>query len=143
MPAPGGRGAVRSMQHALRDAGVSPAEIDYINAHGTSTGPNDKNETAAVKVVFGEQAYRVPMSSTKSMTGHMLGAAGAIEAMFCVQSIRDGLVPPTINLDNPDEDCDLDYVPHQKREHRVRVALSNSFGFGGHNATLVIAAPPA
>ena len=142
MPAPGGRGAVRSMQHALRDAGVSRAEIDYINAHGTSTGPNDKNETAAVKVVFGEQAYRVPMSSTKSMTGHMLGAAGAIEAMFCVQSIRDGVVPPTINLDNPDEDCDLDYVPHSKREHQVRVALSNSFGFGGHNATLVIAAPP-
>lgn len=142
MPAPGGAGAVRAMQAALRDAGVGPAEIDYINAHGTSTGPNDRNETAAVKQTFGEYAYRVPMSSTKSMTGHMLGAAGAIEAMFCVQAIRDGWVPPTINLDQPDEECDLDYVPHAKRERSVRIALSNSFGFGGHNATLVLAGVP-
>lgn len=138
MPAPEGKGAARSMRAALEDAGVSPDAIDYINAHGTSTGPNDKNETAAVKSVLGEAAYRTPMSSTKSMTGHLLGAAGAIEAMFCVQAIRDGVIPPTINLDNPDPECDLDYVPHTKREHAVNVALSNSFGFGGHNATLVL-----
>jgi len=137
-PAPEGEGAVRAIKAALRSAEISPEDVSYINAHGTSTPPNDRNETAAVKTVFGEHAYRVPMSSTKSMTGHLLGAAGAIEAMFCVQAIRDGLVPPTINLDNPDPDCDLDYVPHVKREHRVDVAMSNSFGFGGHNATLVI-----
>jgi 3-oxoacyl-[acyl-carrier-protein] synthase II len=137
-PAPEGIGAARAMRAALADAGVRPEEVDYVNAHGTSTGPNDRNETAAVKTVFGEHACRVPMSSTKSMTGHLLGAAGAIEAMFCAQAIRDGVIPPTINLENPDPDCDLDYVPHVKREHRVNVAVSNSFGFGGHNATLVI-----
>jgi 3-oxoacyl-[acyl-carrier-protein] synthase II len=137
-PAPDGVGAARSMARALEDAGLKPEDVDYINAHGTSTGPNDKNETAAVKTVFGEHAYRIPMSSTKSMTGHLLGAAGAVEAMFCLQAIRDGILPPTINLDNPDPACDLDYVPHTARPHRVNVAVSNSFGFGGHNATLVI-----
>ncbi|MGV3721881.1 MAG: beta-ketoacyl-ACP synthase II [Actinomycetota bacterium] len=138
MPAPEGVGAARSMRAALDDAGVAPEDVDYINAHGTSTGPNDRNESAAVRAVFGERAGAVPMSSTKSMTGHLLGAAGAIEAMFCIQAIRDGIVPPTINLDNPDPECDLDYVPHTARPHAVNVAVSNSFGFGGHNATLVI-----
>jgi 3-oxoacyl-[acyl-carrier-protein] synthase II len=138
MPAPDGIGAARAMQAALQDAGASPSEIDYINAHGTSTGPNDRNETAAIKKVFGEAAYRVPISSTKSMTGHLLGAAGALEAMFCIQAMRDGWIPPTVNLDNPDPDCDLDYVPHVKRECSVDLALSNSFGFGGHNATLIL-----
>jgi 3-oxoacyl-[acyl-carrier-protein] synthase II len=126
------------MRSALIDAEIGPEAIDYINAHGTSTGPNDRNETAAVKTVCGERAYQIPMSSTKSMTGHLLGAAGAVEAMFCVQAIRDGVLPPTINYENPDPDCDLDYVPNEKRAHTVNVALSNSFGFGGHNATLVI-----
>lgn len=136
-PAPEGVGAARSMQYALDDAGVRPEQVDYINAHGTSTGPNDRNETAAVKSVFGEHAYQTPISSTKSMTGHLLGAAGALEAMFCVQALRDGAVPPTINLENPDPECDLDYVPHERRRLRLEVAMSNSFGFGGHNATLV------
>ena len=138
LPAPNGAGAVRAMQAAFRQAGLAPEAVDYINAHGTSTGPNDKNETAAVKTVFGEQAYRVPMSSTKSVTGHLLGAAGAIEAMFCVQVIRDGILPPTINYENPDPDCDLDYVPNVKREHHVDIAMTSNFGFGGHNATLIL-----
>jgi 3-oxoacyl-[acyl-carrier-protein] synthase II len=137
-PAPEGVGAARAMRAALANAGLSPDDVDYINAHGTSTGPNDKNETAAAKAVLGEKAYHTPMSSTKSMTGHLLGAAGAIEAMFCVQAIRDSLLPPTINYENPDPDCDLDYVPNEKRAQPANVALSNSFGFGGHNATLVI-----
>ena len=139
-PAPEGAGAVRAMRGALRVAGLTPEDVDYINAHGTSTQANDKNETAAVKTVFGDHAYRLPISSTKSMTGHMLGAAGAIEAMFCTQAIRDGIIPPTMNLENPDPECDLDYVPHEARRRPVRVAMSNSFGFGGHNATLVIRA---
>lgn len=137
-PAPEGVGAARAMRAALQAAGVRPEDVDYINAHGTSTIPNDRNETAAVKSVLGEHAYRVPISSTKSMTGHLLGAAGAIEAMFCVQAMRDGIVPPTINYEKPDPDCDLDYVPNERREHRVNVAMSNSFGFGGHNATLIL-----
>jgi 3-oxoacyl-[acyl-carrier-protein] synthase II len=137
-PAPEGEGAVRAMAAALRDAGIRPEQVGYVNAHGTSTGPNDRNETAALKTVFGEHAYRMPVSSTKSMTGHLLGAAGAIEAMFCVQALRDGVVPPTINQENPDPECDLDYVPNVKREHRAEIAVSNSFGFGGHNATLVL-----
>jgi 3-oxoacyl-(acyl-carrier-protein) synthase len=128
------------MRGALRVAGLAPEDVDYINAHGTSTQANDKNETAAVKTVFGDHAYRLPISSTKSMTGHMLGAAGAIEAMFCAQAIRDGIIPPTMNLENPDPECDLDYVPHEARRRPVRVAMSNSFGFGGHNATLVLRA---
>ena len=137
-PAPEGRGAAKAMRAALRDAAVAPENITYINAHGTSTGPNDRNETAAVKAVFGEHAYRLPVSSTKSMTGHLLGAAGAIEAIFCVQAIRDGVIPPTINHEKPDPDCDLDYVPNEKRHIELDCVLSNSFGFGGHNATLVL-----
>jgi 3-oxoacyl-[acyl-carrier-protein] synthase II len=139
-PAPDGQGAVRSIQRALRAAALRPEDVDYVNAHGTSTGPNDRNETAALKTVFGERAYRMPISSTKSMTGHQLGAAGAVEAMFCVLSIRDGIIPPTINYENSDPECDLDYVPNRAREGKVRVAMSNSFGFGGHNATLIIQA---
>ncbi len=137
-PAPEGRGAFRAMRAALADAGVEPGGVSYINAHGTSTVHNDRNETTAIKTLFGEQAYRLPISSTKSMTGHLLGAAGAVEAMFCIQAIRDSQVPPTINYETPDPECDLDYVPNRSREHRVDVALSNSFGFGGHNASLVI-----
>jgi 3-oxoacyl-[acyl-carrier-protein] synthase II len=139
-PAPEGQGAVRSMQRALRAAGLRPEAVDYVNAHGTSTGPNDRNETAALKTVFGERAYRMPISSTKSMTGHQLGAAGAVEAMFCVLAIRDGIIPPTINYENRDPECDLDYVPNRARDGKVRVAMSNSFGFGGHNATLILQA---
>jgi 3-oxoacyl-[acyl-carrier-protein] synthase II len=137
LPAPGGRGAVESMRIAVADAGLSTDDIDYINAHGTSTPPNDRSETAAIKTLFGERAYRVPVSSTKSMTGHLMGAGGGIEAIACVRAINTGIVPPTINLDNPDPDCDLDYVPHEARPVEVEVAMSNSFGFGGHNATLV------
>lgn len=137
-PAPEGTGAARSMRRALENAGLGPDAIDYVNAHGTSTGPNDKNETLALKSVFGERAYRIPVSSTKSMTGHQLGAAGAMEAMFCVLTIRDGVIAPTINYEHPDPDCDLDYVPNRAREAAVDVAMSNSFGFGGHNATLIV-----
>jgi 3-oxoacyl-[acyl-carrier-protein] synthase II len=141
-PVPEGRGAVRAMRAALNDAGLKPDAVSYINAHGTSTGPNDKNETQAIKTVLGEEiAYRVPVSSTKSMTGHLLGAAGAVEAIVCVLAIRDGILPPTINYEFPDPECDLDYVPNTARRQPVPVAVSNSFGFGGHNATLVIKAP--
>ncbi len=139
-PAEEGAGAVQSMQAALADAGLEPEAVNYLNAHGTSTPLNDKNETAAIKTVFGEYAYRMPVSSTKSTTGHLLGAAGALEAILCVLVIREGIIPPTINYEFPDPQCDLDYVPHQARPAEVRVALSNSFGFGGHNATLVIGA---
>lgn len=137
-PAPDGVGAARAMRLALSSAGLGVRDVDYINAHGTSTPPNDRNETKAIQAVFGERAYEIPVSSTKSMTGHLLGAAGALEAIFCGLAIRDGKIPPTINLENPDPECDLDYVPNQVREHTVNVALSNSFGFGGHNATLVL-----
>jgi 3-oxoacyl-[acyl-carrier-protein] synthase II len=136
-PAPEGEGAARSMQAALHDAGVRPEEIDYINAHGTSTPYNDRNETQAIKRLFGQHAYRLAVSSTKSMTGHLLGAAGGVEAVATVLALRHGLVPPTINYESPDPDCDLDYVPNKPREVAIRVALSNSFGFGGTNATLV------
>jgi 3-oxoacyl-[acyl-carrier-protein] synthase II len=139
-PAPEGAGAARAMRAAVASAGMRPEDVDYINAHGTSTPPNDRLETQAIKTVFGEHAFRIPVTSTKSMTGHMLGAAGAIEAMFCIQAIRDGIVPPTINLETPDPDCDLDYVPGEARRVPVRAAMSNSFGFGGHNATLILAA---
>ena len=138
-PAPGGEGAIRSMQGALRSAGLQPTDVDYINAHGTSTQLNDSSETTAIKAVFGEHAYRVPISSTKSMVGHLLGAAGAIEAIACVQTIRTGIIHPTINYEEPDPACDLDYVPNKARQADVRVVLSNSFGFGGHNVTLTFA----
>jgi 3-oxoacyl-[acyl-carrier-protein] synthase II len=138
-PLPGGEGAVRCMRMALAKAGINPGEVDYVNAHGTSTGVGDICETKAIKAVFGEYARDgLLVSSTKSMTGHLLGAAGSVEMAVCALAIRDSIVPPTINLDNPDPECDLDYVPHTTREKKVRVALNNSFGFGGHNATLVV-----
>ncbi|KJS15673.1 MAG: 3-oxoacyl-ACP synthase [Peptococcaceae bacterium BRH_c4b] len=136
-PEPEGKGAAASMSMALQDAGLEPAAVDYINAHGTSTPPGDKQETSAIKQVFGDSAYKIAISSTKSMTGHLLGAAGGLEAVISILTIRNSLIPPTINLENPDPDCDLDYVPNEARAARVDVALSNSFGFGGHNASLV------
>jgi 3-oxoacyl-(acyl-carrier-protein) synthase len=126
------------MQSALEDAGLTIYDIGYINAHGTSTSLNDKSETAAIKTVFGDQAYRIPVSSTKSMTGHLLGAAGGLEAMFCVKALQDSILPPTINYETPDPECDLDYVPNQARPLKVQNIMSNSFGFGGHNASIVI-----
>ncbi|WP_026146375.1 beta-ketoacyl-ACP synthase II [Zestomonas thermotolerans] len=137
LPPEDGAGAARCMKNALRDAGLNPEAVDYINAHGTSTPAGDLAEAAAIKSVFGEHAYRLSVSSTKSMTGHLLGAAGAVEAIFSVLAIRDRIAPPTINLDEPDEGCDLDFVPHQAKEREIDVALSNSFGFGGTNGTLV------
>ena len=137
-PAENGEGAARCMQMALDNANLYPKDIDYINAHGTSTTLNDKNETIAIKTVFGEQAYKIPVSSTKSMTGHLLGATGALEALFCVKAIQDNIIPPTINYEHPDPECDLDYVPNKKREKQLNLVMSNSFGFGGHNATIII-----
>jgi len=137
-PSPEGEGASRAMKAAMLDAGIVPENIDYINAHGTSTVLNDKNETAAMKTALKEHAYKVAISSTKSMTGHLLGAAGAIEIVACVKVLNEGLIPPTINLDTPDPDCDLNYTPNKTIEKRVNVAMSNSFGFGGHNASLII-----
>ncbi len=137
-PSPGGEGGARSMKAALDDARIPPEDVSYINAHGTSTPHNDKLETTAIKTVFGEAAGRIPISSTKSMIGHLLGSGGAVELVATVLSIRDGKVHPTINLTHPDPECDLDYIPEGPRDLDVRVALSNSFGFGGHNATLVI-----
>jgi len=139
-PAPEGEGAARAMKEALLDADLDPTEVDYINAHGTSTDYNDKFETLAIKSVFGDYAYKVAISSTKSMTGHLLGAAGGVEAIACVLAIREGIIPPTINYETPDPDCDLDYVPNEARKANVRVALSNSLGFGGHNATIILKA---
>lgn len=136
-PAENGAGAAISMKLALEDAGLQLTEIDYINAHGTSTPLNDKSETAAIKTVFGERAHKIPISSTKSMTGHLLGASGAVEAVFSILAMRGGTIPPTINYYTPDPECDLDYVPNQPRKAEIRHVMSNSFGFGGHNATLV------
>ena len=135
--APGGVQAARCMEQALRDAEVQPQQVDYINAHGTSTGLNDKNETQAIKALFGEHAFKLAVSSTKSMTGHLLGAAGGIEAIAAIMAIKESMIPPTINYETPDEEMDLDYVPNVAREREVNVAISNSFGFGGHNATLL------
>ncbi|MBR7554618.1 beta-ketoacyl-ACP synthase II [Allobacillus sp. GCM10007491] len=136
-PAPEGEGAARAMQQAVDDAGVAVDSVDYINAHGTSTEYNDQYETNAVKTVFGEHAYQLAMSSTKSMTGHLLGAAGGLEAIVSVLSIKNNIMPPTMNYETPDETCDLDYVPNEAREKEVNVAMSNSLGFGGHNASLL------
>ncbi|HET9887941.1 MAG TPA: beta-ketoacyl synthase N-terminal-like domain-containing protein, partial [bacterium] len=135
-PDPEGQGAVRSMEGALRDAGVQAADVDYINAHGTSTPLNDRFETMAIKKVFKDHASRIAISSTKSMTGHLLGAAGGIEFVILALAHREGKIPPTINYETPDPECDLDYVPNTPRELDVQVAISNSFGFGGHNVTL-------
>ena len=137
LPRPGGAGAAAAMQRSLDNAGLGAGDIDYINAHGTSTVANDATETIAIKTVYGERAYDVPISSTKSMTGHLLGGAGAIESIACVLAIRDGVVPPTINYTTPDPECDLDYVPNEAREVSVSRAMTNSFGFGGHNVALI------
>jgi 3-oxoacyl-[acyl-carrier-protein] synthase II len=138
MTSPSGVGAVKAMENTLKRAKISPDKVDYINAHGTSTPVGDVAETDAIKKVFGAHAKAVPVSSTKSMTGHLLGAAGAAELIFCIKAIEQNIIPPTINLDNPDPACDLDYVPHKARETNVDIAMSNSFGFGGHNATLLV-----
>ena len=137
LPAEDADGAVRVMQSTLADASVSPEQVQYINAHGTSTPYNDKLETLAIKKVFGEHASKLAISSTKSMTGHLLGGAGGLEAGITALALRDQVMPPTINLENPDPDCDLDYVPNQSRKAEVEYALSNSFGFGGTNAALL------
>ncbi|MCX7991315.1 MAG: beta-ketoacyl-ACP synthase II, partial [Proteobacteria bacterium] len=136
-PAPEGEGAYRCMKMAISDAKISPDDIDYINAHGTSTYYNDLFETIAIKKIFGERAYKIPVSSTKSMTGHLLGAAGAVEAIYTIMSIKEGIVPPTLNYETSDGECDLDYVPAQARNVNIRYAMSNSFGFGGTNASLI------
>jgi 3-oxoacyl-[acyl-carrier-protein] synthase II len=133
-----GRGAIACMRQALEDAGINAEDVDYVNAHGTSTEVNDRIETLAIKKVFGEAAYDVPISSTKSMMGHLIAAAGSVEAIVCLLAMRDGVVPPTVNLDHASPDCDLDYIPHRARERKVDVALSNSFGFGGQNISLIL-----
>jgi 3-oxoacyl-[acyl-carrier-protein] synthase II len=137
-PAPGGIGQIRCMQRALEDAGLRPEDVDYVNAHATSTPVGDREETAAIKAVFGEHARRLPVSSTKSMTGHLLGAAGAVELIICILALQEGMLPPTINYEQPDPECDLDCVPNVPRPARAKVAMSNSFGFGGHNVSLLV-----
>lgn len=137
-PAPEGEGGARCMAAAVKDAGIKPEDVDYINAHGTSTPYNDKYETAAIKTVFGDHAYKLAVSSTKSMTGHMLGAAGGVEGIITAWAVRDNFLPPTINLETPDPECDLDYVPNKGREAEINYAVSNSLGFGGHNASIVL-----
>ena len=141
-PVPGGAGAIRSMRLALKDAGVSTEDVNYINAHGTGTGPNDVTETVAIKSLFGDHASKLAISSTKSMTGHLMGAAGAIEAIICAMAIERGAIPPTTNYGEPDPECDLDYVPNVSRKQDFHVAMSNSLGFGGHNATIVLKKSP-
>jgi len=133
-----GRGLREAMNKALKDAKISPQGVDYINAHGTSTPFNDKVETQAIKDLFGRDAYRIPVSSTKSMTGHLLGAAGGVEIIASLLAFKEKIIPPTINYENPDPECDLDYVPNKAREAKIKVVMSNSMGFGGHNAVLVI-----
>ena len=140
-PMESGESAARAMTKALEEAGVHPSEVDYVNAHGTSTPLNDRHETKAIKAALGEDAYRVPVSSTKSMTGHLLGSGGALEACFCILAMKDSIIPPTINLSDPDPDCDLDYTPNKARSKELNVTMSNSFGFGGHNSVLVFAKP--
>lgn len=140
-PDENGTGAAKAMSYALRDARLNPSEVDYINAHGTSTPLGDQAETTAIKSVFGDHARKVSISSTKSQLGHLLGASGGVELVLCALAIRDSLVPPTINLDTPDPNCDLDYTPNQPRERRISVAMSNSFGFGGHNGSLILGRP--
>src|SRR3990172_2179375 len=137
-PSEDGVGGAQAITQALEAGKIDPAEVGYINAHGTATWLNDISETKAIKQVFGERAYQIPISSTKSMTGHMMGATGALEALFCIQAVREKVIPPTINYQTPDPECDLDYVPNQAREKTVKVALSNAFGFGGHNTVLAI-----
>jgi 3-oxoacyl-(acyl-carrier-protein) synthase len=133
-----GAGGAAAMRMALDSAQANVADLGYINAHGTGTTLNDQSETRAVKAAFGEKAYNIPISSTKSMTGHMMGATGALEAIFCVQAVREGILPPTIHYETPDPECDLDYIPNQAREKKINLAISNAFGFGGHNAVLAI-----
>jgi beta-ketoacyl-acyl-carrier-protein synthase II len=137
-PTDDGSGSAKAIRLAMASAGISPEQVDYINAHGTGTMLNDSSETKAIKLALGERAYRIPISSTKSMTGHMMGTTGALEVIFCVETIRDGMIAPTIHYKTPDPDCDLDYVPNEARKQQVNVAISNAFGFGGHNAVLVI-----
>ncbi|NOY88405.1 MAG: beta-ketoacyl-ACP synthase II [FCB group bacterium] len=137
-PDPKGYGAQKSMELALQWADINASDIDYINTHGTSTGLGDVAETKAIKIVFGDHAYKIPINSTKSMTGHTLGSAGAVELVATLKSIEEQIVHPTVNLDNPDPECDLDYVPHKKRKHKINYALSNSFGFGGHNVSIIV-----
>jgi len=137
-PAPGGEGAIKAMRLALKDADLVPDSVDYINSHGTSTDLNDATETQAIKVVFGEKAKKIPVNSTKSMIGHLLGAGGAVELIATIKSIEEGVLHPTINYEFPDPECDLDYVPNQMRKADINVALSNSFGFGGHNISIVL-----
>ena len=136
-PDPEGNGPARSMKWALRDAGMEPSEIGYLNAHGTSTPTNDPLETIAIKKAFGDYAYKLPISSTKSMTAHLVGGAGGIESIISLMALRDGFIPPTINLDNPDEICDLDYVPNVGRKAELQAVMSDNLGFGGHNGTLI------
>jgi len=140
-PSKGGEGAARCMKIALKNAGINAEDVDYINAHGTSTPAGDLGETQALKSAFGDHAYKVAVSSTKSMTGHLLGAAGGIEAVFSALAIRDQVAPPTINLDNPDPECDLDFVPGEARQMKIDTVMSNSFGFGGTNGTLIFRKP--
>jgi 3-oxoacyl-(acyl-carrier-protein) synthase len=137
-PHENGEGGSAAMRMALESAEANVDELGYINAHGTGTPLNDQSETRAVKAAFGEKAYEIPISSTKSMTGHMMGATGALEAIFCVQAVREGILPPTIHYETPDPECDLDYVPNKAREKKINLALTNAFGFGGHNAVLAI-----